>query len=422
MRMKSTSEELPGVSGLRRGAGAALKERFAAAGVEPTLVQRHHVGEDNLRTHLTPDREALLSDEAAFVLFRAFFCGVPVGESLLRAALGGRLFEQVRDSGLLWERGGAWAGAFHLRFAGGLLLFSDRLGAHPDAVMGAGETTAALYRAAIPARRQGRALDLGCGAGTLALLLARHCGQVTGADINPRAVALAGFNAAVNGIGNAVFVCGDLYQPLAGRFDCIVSQPPYYPRAAGDASLTFLHGGERGDEIARRVLAGLDDHLSPGGRALVFASWPEDRRPLDTAKFRVLEFWADRREIAGTRQSLLVLEPAPGGGWVTGIEMPAETWGNLSGAQVDRAFATEAVLRGPMEALLAGRYRLGAGVRISREAAQFLVHGPGAGCVPVGHEAAGVLRNLGDGGSPRDADPDLLAAFLRRGWLDPAAT
>ena len=419
--MKSTSEELPGVSGLLPSAGAALRERFAAAGVDPAFVRRHHVGEDNLRAHLTPDREALFSDDAAFVLFRAFFCGVPVGESLLRAQLRGGLFEQVRDCGLLWERGGAWAGAFHLRFAAGLLLFSDRLGAHPDAVMGAGETTAVLYRAAIPARRQGRALDLGCGAGTLALLLAPHCGDVTGADINPRAVALSRFNAGVNGIGNAAFVCGDLYEPLAGRFDWIVSQPPYYPRSAGQAGLTFLHGGERGDEIPRRVLAGLDHHLSPTGRAFVFTSWPEDREAFDTARYRIVEFWADRREIAGTRQSLLALEPAPGGGWLTGIEMPAETWGNLSGAQVNRAFQVEALLRGPVEALLAGPYRMGAGVRIGREAAQFLVHGPGAGCVPVTQLAAVALQNLADGGSPRGADPDLLATFLRRGWLDLAA-
>lgn len=95
---------------------------------------------------------------------------------------------------------------YHLRIVRGLYLFSDYLGeGDPDAVMGAGETTAILYQAAKPARSVERLLDLSCGAGTLALLLAKDAAEVLATDINPRAVALGAFNAAINGIRDVEF-------------------------------------------------------------------------------------------------------------------------------------------------------------------------------------------------------------------------
>jgi methylase of polypeptide subunit release factors len=50
--------------------------------------------------------------------------------------------------------------------------------------MGAGETTAEACRAAYPRDPIGHALDLGCGAGAIALLFARTSQKVYGTDIN----------------------------------------------------------------------------------------------------------------------------------------------------------------------------------------------------------------------------------------------
>ena len=47
-----------------------------------------------------------------------------------------------------------------------------------------------------------RALDLGTGCGAQALWLARHSESVVAVDVNPRALALASFNASLNGIAN----------------------------------------------------------------------------------------------------------------------------------------------------------------------------------------------------------------------------
>jgi SAM-dependent methyltransferase len=156
-----------------------------------------------------------------------------------------------------------------------LYLFSDWPGADPNEVLPPGETTAILYRAARSACPAGRVLDLGCGSGTLALLLAPHVRHATGTDINPRAITLSRLNAEVNGIDNVEFRVGSLYQPIdSERFDLIVCQPPYVPRTAGQPQHLFLHGGERGDELAREIIAGLATHLTPPGRALIFSDWP----------------------------------------------------------------------------------------------------------------------------------------------------
>ena len=49
--------------------------------------------------------------------------------------------------------------------------------------------------------------DLYCGAGTISLMLARHCRQVLGVEIVPQAIENAKANALHNGIGNVDFHC-----------------------------------------------------------------------------------------------------------------------------------------------------------------------------------------------------------------------
>ena len=74
--------------------------------------------------------------------------------------------------------------------------------------------------------------DVYCGAGTISLMLARHCRQVTGIEIIPDAVENARANAARNHIGNAVFHAGraeDLLPAMVKqgfRPDVIVVDPP----------------------------------------------------------------------------------------------------------------------------------------------------------------------------------------------------
>jgi 23S rRNA (uracil1939-C5)-methyltransferase len=77
-----------------------------------------------------------------------------------------------------------------------------------------------------------RVLDLYCGIGTIALVLALDAGQVFGVEIVERAVADAIDNARLNGIDNASFFAGDVrtaMRPLleqSGQPDVVVVDPP----------------------------------------------------------------------------------------------------------------------------------------------------------------------------------------------------
>lgn len=83
-------------------------------------------------------------------------------------------------------------------------------------------------------------LDLYCGAGTIGLTMAANARQIIGVEVVPEAVEDAKRNAALNGIRNARFFCGDAAlaaRRLAGegvRPDVIVIDPP---RKGCDAQL-----------------------------------------------------------------------------------------------------------------------------------------------------------------------------------------
>ncbi|MFF3942426.1 HemK2/MTQ2 family protein methyltransferase [Streptomyces phaeofaciens] len=72
-------------------------------------------------------------------------------------------------------------------------------------------------------------LDMGTGAGALALAAARRGAHVTAVDRTYRAVLAARLNARLARLPVEV-LHGDLFGPVAGRrFDLIVSNPPYVP-------------------------------------------------------------------------------------------------------------------------------------------------------------------------------------------------
>ncbi len=298
----------------------ALGERLRGLGVTVDFVRRCTEPDPGLKLALTCRRAARFSDDPAVLAVRLLFCGETLTREETVAAFG-----ELRPP------------ALHTRIVAGLYIMSDYLGdgAPAEAVMGGGETTAVLWQAARPSRRLGAALDLGCGAGTLALLLASHAERVVGADINPRAVEMSRFNAALNGIENVEFRCGDLYEPVEGeRFDLIVSQPPYYP----GGEMTFLHGGRRGDEIARRVMDGAAGRLCADGRALILSSWPEDSWPLQVEGHNVIALTADRPELPGTEPGIVVIEPGRAGVSAR-YRLSPECWGEATSGDIDGLLA-----------------------------------------------------------------------------------
>ncbi len=122
-----------------------------------------------------------------------------------------------------------------------------------------------------------RILDLCTGSGCLALALAKEFpdAEVFATEVSEKALEYAVMNARVNGIQNATFLKGDLYEPVAGRvFNIIVSNPPYIrkeeidtlqPEIRGWEPLEALDGGEDGLRFYRGILSGASDYLVRGG-------------------------------------------------------------------------------------------------------------------------------------------------------------
>lgn len=95
--------------------------------------------------------------------------------------------------------------------------------------------TEVLYRTALEfaaLEENDRLCDVYCGAGTITLMMARHCKEALGIEIVPQAIENAKENARRNGIDNASFRCGaaeDLLPKLVAeglRPDVIVIDPP----------------------------------------------------------------------------------------------------------------------------------------------------------------------------------------------------
>jgi len=108
-------------------------------------------------------------------------------------------------------------------------------------------------------------LELCAGTGIAALLAAKQfAGRAVSADITERSTRFARFNGALNALPNFEAVQGDMYAPVEGQtFDIISAHPPYVP--AESTAMVFRDGGEDGEQITRRVLAGVAEHLNPGG-------------------------------------------------------------------------------------------------------------------------------------------------------------
>ena len=135
----------------------------------------------------------------------------------------------------------------------------------PDVVYPAITRNTQRFMSILPRTPCDSFLDLCSGTGVAALAAARAAGEVWAVDITARATRFAEFNARLNQIGNVKAIQGDLYDAVAGRtFDRIVAHPPYMPALRQEYA--YRDGGEDGEQITRRIIAGLPEHLRPGGR------------------------------------------------------------------------------------------------------------------------------------------------------------
>lgn len=143
-----------------------------------------------------------------------------------------------------------------------------------------------------------RAIDLGTGSGVHAILASDHCESAVGADVNPRAIEFARFNAALNGKRNVEFVPSDLFNSIDGTCDLLLANPPYLPDGGAQAGDNFWSGGIEGTSLLRRIVRDLPVRLERVGAAHIIALYPLPAgTPLKSLFNSLLDGGLDRYEV-----------------------------------------------------------------------------------------------------------------------------
>ncbi len=220
------------------------------------------------------------------VLADCFSLGLSVESKRAKAAVPEDVLIAAIDSGLLEADGDS------LKPTVAIATFDDRLIAMETAevhrkreidnlALPVNATTHQLFSFLIRSRSR-RSLEIGCGPGPLTLHASRFSDTVTGADINPRALAYSRFNAALNGVEGVSFCQADAMTPFRGEFDRIFSNPPYYITPGN--RLLYCENPDELDGFCERLTRQAIPLLSEGGYFQMLMDWvevkgevPEDR-------------------------------------------------------------------------------------------------------------------------------------------------
>jgi len=113
-----------------------------------------------------------------------------------------------------------------------------------------------------------RVADIGTGSGCIGIAISKEItSTVEAVDINPKALEIAKRNAIKND-ASVIFLEGDLLKPLTGKYDCIVSNPPYISYDLDSISVInstpvlALFAGTEGLASYEAILSSCKEHLN----------------------------------------------------------------------------------------------------------------------------------------------------------------
>ena len=213
--------------------------------------------------------------DALDVLIRLFLDNEPLEWSAASALMPRDAIEAMRAVGLLRDHRADPGRAVSnvLLYPTQALIIASDVAAGPDGeaarwwdlVYAAITTNTQNFLATMQRSRCEAFLDLCSGTGVAALAAASGFADHAWAiDVAERSTEFARFNARLNDVANITALTGDLYEPVSGlTFDRIVAHPPYVP--SRETRMVYRDGGSDGEEVTRRIIAGLANHLRPGG-------------------------------------------------------------------------------------------------------------------------------------------------------------
>lgn len=137
----------------------------------------------------------------------------------------------------------------------------------PDTLRFVGAVLEHLQTRTTPVRR---AVDIGCGSGAAGICVAKRLpdAEVVLVDINPAALRAAAVNARSAGVANVSLRQSDMLRAIEGRFDLIVSNPPFM---IDQSARAYRHGGgPLGAGLSLSVIEAARERLAPGGGLVLF--------------------------------------------------------------------------------------------------------------------------------------------------------
>ena len=161
-------------------------------------------------------------------------------------------------------------------------------------------------------------LDLGTGTGCLLLAVLSERPEAWGLGIDrvPAAAGLARRNARDLCLAHrAAFAAGDWGAALDGRFDLVLSNPPYVrqgdiadlmPEVANHEPLSALDGGPDGLDAYRHIVADLPRLLAPGGHAVLEIGEGQGPAVSALAGSARIETVDLRRDLSGTQRACVL--------------------------------------------------------------------------------------------------------------------
>lgn len=132
-------------------------------------------------------------------------------------------------------------------------------------------------------------LDIGTGSGAIAIAISKNTGfEVTASDISQSALKIAEKNARKNNV-NINFVQSNLFENIDGKFDLIVSNPPYIEtetiknlsREVRNEPILALDGGKDGLDFYRILAKGGSRFLKQEGILLVEIGYNQKEKVIE---------------------------------------------------------------------------------------------------------------------------------------------
>uniref|UniRef100_A0AC34FLF2 Methyltransferase small domain-containing protein n=1 Tax=Panagrolaimus sp. ES5 TaxID=591445 RepID=A0AC34FLF2_9BILA len=192
--------------------------------------------------------------------------------------IGKELFDSMKESGILVENKDkkCWKSLIRISSLDNELFIHSAYPTETDDAVFFGPDTyrfARVIKSMLKMRKNPvqRGIDIGCGAGPGAILLAKAYpnAEIYGVDINENALCLTNINSRLANV-HVKAQYSDLLKNVDGKFDIIVSNPPYLN---DPLERKYRHGGGNlGSELSLSILKVSLERLSSCGNLLLYTA------------------------------------------------------------------------------------------------------------------------------------------------------